>query len=96
MLFGQPLGETVQQIVFAFLVGSAFYVTRRVVGTLLLPMLLHAAWDFGTIGTEATGGTQSLTGLLIWPLAVVAVVAAWKVTSADRAPAPAAPEPTAA
>ncbi|HSK54153.1 MAG TPA: CPBP family intramembrane glutamic endopeptidase [Jiangellales bacterium] len=97
VVFGASLGSTVQQITFAFVVGSALYVTRRVLGTLLVPMLLHAAWDFGTIGTEATDGTPGLLGgLLLYPLALVTFFAVWKVTSADRAPAPVTTEPTTA
>jgi hypothetical protein len=97
VVFGASVGSTVQQITFAFVVGSALYVTRRVLGTLLVPMLLHAAWDFGTIGTEATDGTPPLlSGLLLYPLALVTFFAVWKVTSADRAPAPVATEPTTA
>jgi uncharacterized protein len=96
VLFGAPLGSTVRQIVFAFVVGSAFYVTRRVLGTLLVPMLLHAAWDFGTIATEATDGTPLPGGLLLYPLAVVTFVAVWQVTSPDRVPEPVAAEPTTA
>ena len=95
VLFGAPLGSTVQQIVLAFVVGSAFYVTRRIVGTLLLPMLLHAAWDFGSIGTEATDGTPLPSGIVLAPLVVVTFLAVWKVTSPDRAPAPVTTEPTA-
>ena len=48
--FGQSIGSTIQQIVFAFLAGSVFYMTRRVSGTLILCMLLHAWIDFTTLG----------------------------------------------
>ena len=46
--YGQALGSTVAQIGLAFVAGSAFYVTRRVAGTLVLCMLLHAWIDFTT------------------------------------------------
>ncbi len=48
--FGQSIGSTLQQIVFAFLAGTVFYMTRRVSGTLILCMVLHAWVDFTVIG----------------------------------------------
>lgn len=45
-LFGQSIGSTLQQVVFAFAVGLTYYVTRRVSGTLIVTMVLHALWDF--------------------------------------------------
>lgn len=44
--FGQSVGGTVQQVVFAFGVGLMYYVTRRLAGTLILTMGLHAIWDY--------------------------------------------------
>ena len=39
------------QVVLAFCVGSGLYLLRRLGGTLLLPMLVHAAWDFSTLAS---------------------------------------------
>jgi len=47
-LFGQDIGPTLQQVVFAFAVGLTYYVTRRIAGTLIVTMVLHAIWDFST------------------------------------------------
>jgi membrane protease YdiL (CAAX protease family) len=44
--FGQSAKDTAQQVVFAFAVGLTYYVTRRLSGTLIVTMLLHAIWDF--------------------------------------------------
>lgn len=44
--FGQSVPSTLQQVVFAFAVGMTYYVTRRLAGTLVMTMLLHAIWDF--------------------------------------------------
>ncbi len=48
--FGQSIGSTIQQIVFAFAAGTVFYMTRRVSGTLIVCMVLHAWVDFTVIG----------------------------------------------
>ena len=86
IVFGQAVDATLQQIVFAFLLGTAFYVTRRVTGTLLVCMVLHALWDFGTIGNEATDGTN-YAGFFLVLTAVLGLVAVWRLL---RSPAPAA------
>jgi membrane protease YdiL (CAAX protease family) len=44
--FGQSVRDTVQQVVFAFGVGLTYYVTRRLAGTLIVTMALHAIWDY--------------------------------------------------
>ena len=44
--YGQSAKETVQQVGFAFMVGLAYYVTRRVSAALVVTMALHAIWDF--------------------------------------------------
>lgn len=53
-LAGAGLGATLVQVVFAASFGSTLYVARRLTGNLLLPVLLHAFWDFGSIGLSAT------------------------------------------
>lgn len=64
VVFGQSPAATVQQIVFAFLLGSVFYVIRRVTGTLVVCMLLHAFWDLSTFVAEASTGEPTAFGLL--------------------------------
>jgi hypothetical protein len=61
---------------------SALYVARMTTGTLIVCILLHALWDFGTLGTQATDGTpRPIQGLLALLTFVVGVVAAWFVAA---------------
>lgn len=65
VFFGQSLGSTVQQIVIAFLAGSVLYITRRVTGTLIVCMLLHAWIDFTTFAfSDAAVESESPFGIL--------------------------------
>ena len=50
--YGQSAKATAQQVAFAFLVGLTYYVTRRVSGTLVVTMVLHAIWDFSVFIQE--------------------------------------------
>jgi hypothetical protein len=55
---GQGAGPTARQIIFAFVIGSVFYAIRRISGTLIIPMVIHATWDFGSfshVAGKATG-----------------------------------------
>lgn len=78
VLFGQSGRTTVLQLVAAFFAGSALYVTVMSTGSLLVAMVLHAAWDFGTLGILATERQQKpVAGVLaftMFPLAAVAAV----------------------
>jgi membrane protease YdiL (CAAX protease family) len=89
--FGQSLGSTIQQIGFAFLAGSVFYITRRVSGTLILCMVLHAWIDFTTLGfAKAAADAQSpfvILSTLQWGaflLALVGVVLVMRRGSASE------------
>jgi membrane protease YdiL (CAAX protease family) len=53
--FGQSVSGTVQQMAFAFAVGLMYYVTRRLAGTLILTMGLHAIWDFSVFIQDHSG-----------------------------------------
>ena len=65
VLFGQSGRTTLVQLVMAFFAGSALYVTVMSTGSLLVAMVLHALWDFGTLGILATERQQKpLAGLL--------------------------------
>lgn len=63
-LAGAGIGPTLIQVVFAASFGSTLYVARRVTGSLLVPVLLHAFWDFGSIGYSATADPSD-TGRLV-------------------------------
>jgi membrane protease YdiL (CAAX protease family) len=85
-LFGQSLPGTIQQIGYAFVAGSALYVVRMAQGALLPAMVLHALWDFGSLGTSASGTTTSVfVGLLFQLTLIVSLVAAWQIIRAKKA-----------
>lgn len=98
-LFGQSLGSTVQQIGLAFVVGSVLYLTRRVAGTLVLCMLLHAWIDFTTFGfADAAIDARSpwlALGLLQWVVFVLTVVGVVVVLRGSRRRDDASPTPVA-
>ena len=90
VFFGQSVGTTAFQMVFAFVLGSAFYLVRRITGLLVVGMVIHALWDFGAIGTDATSGTVPLaSNLFIWIVVTLTVVLLVKVLrTAKDVPAP--------
>jgi membrane protease YdiL (CAAX protease family) len=95
LFFGQSLGSTVQQIVLAFVAGSVFYLTRRLAGTLILCMVLHAWIDFTTFAfSDAASNAESLFTLfgllqyLAFVLALVGVVVVLRRGSDQRISAP--------
>lgn len=78
--FGQSLGLTVQQIGLAFLAGTVLYVTRRVAGTLVVCMLLHAWIDFTTfafseaaVDADSPFAALAITQWIAFILAIVGV-----------------------
>ncbi|WP_171898840.1 CPBP family intramembrane glutamic endopeptidase [Curtobacterium sp. UCD-KPL2560] len=73
VLAGAPVGSTLLQVVFAASFGSTLYLSRRLTGNLLLPVLLHAFWDFGSIAVSATVDTGDLASLL--PVGAIGLVA---------------------
>lgn len=98
ILFGQSVGATVRQIVFAFVLGSVLYACRRATGALLVPIVLHWLWDFTTFmasggeGTASTAATASLQGVVAYGAVIVLIVALvkrslFRARSAETAPA---------
>lgn len=84
MLFGQGIGATVQQVFFAFAIGTAYYVTRRISGALVVTMLLHAMWDFSTfIQGHSVDGIADTTipfGAFAMCIAVpITFIAVWRL-----------------
>jgi membrane protease YdiL (CAAX protease family) len=80
VFFGQGGRETAQQVVFAFVVGTTYYVTRRISGALVVTMVLHAAWDFSTfIQEHSVDGLAdkpiAAGGFVLWPAMILGLVA---------------------
>ncbi|WP_439690092.1 CPBP family intramembrane glutamic endopeptidase [Curtobacterium sp. SP.BCp] len=65
ILAGAGVGPTLLQVVFAASFGSTLYVARRLTGSLLAPVLLHAFWDFGSIGYSTTADPSDLSALTV-------------------------------
>jgi membrane protease YdiL (CAAX protease family) len=93
---GQPLVPTLQQVALAFGAGTIFYILRRVTGSLVWAMVLHALWDF-SVFASGHGTPSPVTGLVsIVYIAVIVfalVSVRWVITGADERLAPAAPLP---
>lgn len=77
---GQSVGATIQQVVFAFLIGSSFYLVRRVTGLLVAGMVLHGLWDFTTFissgrgeAADAVSGSALAASPFVWITAILTV-----------------------
>lgn len=86
-LFGQSVSDTVQQMFFAFGVGLTYYVVRRLSGTLIITMGLHAIWDYSVFIQEhsvsnLTDKPVSVGGFLLYAAIVVGIVALVKILQA--------------
>ena len=80
LFFGQSIGATAQQMGFAFVLGTTFYVTRRVTGLLAVTMVIHALWDFGAIGIDNTGSDAlAIGGFLLYPTAILTIIVLVKI-----------------
>jgi membrane protease YdiL (CAAX protease family) len=78
-LFGQSLKATIGQVIFAFLVGIAYYVTRRISGTLLVTMGLHFLWDFSLFAHDQSTDDRSPTSILMIVAIILGIAALVKV-----------------
>lgn len=74
LFFGQSTAATLQQMIFAFAIGTALYVVRRVTGTLVICILIHAFWDFGSfVAGASTGAATPFAVLALFQYAVIVV-----------------------
>lgn len=86
--FGQGGAETAQQVVFAFLVGTAYYLTRRITGALIVTMVLHFLWDFALFVHEASTDAVAPGAPLLYLGVALALVALWRVIKEGDVVAP--------
>lgn len=87
-LFGQSVATTAQQVFFAFVIGTAYYVIRRISGALVVTMVLHGLWDFSTfIQSHSVDGMEDPTisfGSFAMYLAVpLSLIAVWRLHHDD-------------
>jgi membrane protease YdiL (CAAX protease family) len=103
LVLGQGAVLTVRQIFFAFVLGSIFYAIRRISGTIVVVMVIHALWDFGSFSHVAgkagavtakidiaTAGAGLLQSLLVLIAVILVIVGAKKIlrpTATAQAPA---------
>ena len=59
-LLGAPVLNTAEQMILAGLHGSAFYVLRRVTGSLVWAMALHGLWDLSIFLDFVSGANSPL------------------------------------
>jgi len=82
--FGQSVGTTGFQVVLAFLIGTSYYVTRRLTGLLVIPMILHGLWDFSTFiqGHSVdllADKTVAIGGIVMMPVIAISLLAVWRL-----------------
>jgi membrane protease YdiL (CAAX protease family) len=70
-LFGTGL-PGISQVFITFLIGTVLYLLRRVSGTLIFAMALHALWDFSSFA--APGALTGILGILVGVVAVIFAV----------------------
>ncbi len=75
VIFGLPMSAMPIQVVLTFIMGSGFYVMRRMSGTLILPMILHGLWDSSLFMNVAAGRVSSDVQFAVYPLAIICLIA---------------------
>lgn len=84
MIFGTGL-PGIAQVFVTFLIGTVLYLLRRVSGTLIFAMALHALWDFSSFA--ASSAVSGIVAILVGIVAVVVAVILTRTESRDAKPA---------
>ena len=71
-LLGHGVAATVQQVLVTMLIGSMLYVVRRTTGWLLVPMAIHALWDFSVL---TQGDKLTVATIIQWLIIGLTVLA---------------------
>lgn len=74
MFFGLPPAAMFGQLVLTFVMGTLLYATRRLSGTLLLPIFLHGLWDSGIFLPRATGADAFLPAYFVYLAAIACAI----------------------
>lgn len=74
VIFGLRPSGLAAQLLFTFIMGSGFYMIRRVSGSLFLPMILHGLWDSSVFLTKAADLQPPQIAVFIYPVVVVILV----------------------
>ncbi|ROP74060.1 CPBP family intramembrane glutamic endopeptidase [Curtobacterium sp. PhB115] len=95
-LLGQPLAETLPQVLFAFVVGTVFYIARRTTGSLIPAMVLHGLWDFNQFiqGNGTPGDAAGFAQAFLFPVGALALVGVAFVIRGAHEQLPAGSRPT--
>jgi membrane protease YdiL (CAAX protease family) len=72
-LFGTGVAG-ISQVGITFLIGTVFYLLRRVSGTLILSMLVHGLWDFSTFAAVTVPASIIAIGVGIAAVIVTIVI----------------------
>ncbi|MCT9818945.1 CPBP family intramembrane metalloprotease [Microbacterium sp. W1N] len=83
---GADLGGSLLQAGTAFASGTAFYILRRVTGSLVWAMVLHGLWDVSVFAGGFGGGVP--IGALLTPIISILALATvyWVIKGADEKP----------
>ncbi|WP_062525698.1 CPBP family intramembrane glutamic endopeptidase [Demequina rhizosphaerae] len=88
------------QVVFSALLGFVLYTARRVSGGIVVPILVHLAWDLSVFTSflttdPADGSDASIALALVNVVAVILLAALWRKISPASSPSPAPSRPAA-
>ena len=90
-LAGQALGATLGQVAYAFVMGCALYISMRLAGSILLPVALHALWDFSVFSSKGVdlgvAGNAASSLLTLMTVALTLAAAVWALRQARRSAA---------
>ena len=94
-LLGAPLLSSLQQAGLAFASGTAFYILRRVTGSLIGAMVLHGLWDVSVfaVGHAPLGAPVAA---LLAPVILALAVVYWVIKGTDEGTGSVASSDTAA
>lgn len=82
VLAGQALGPTLIQVGYAFVMGIALYAAMRISGTILLPIAMHALWDFSTFSAKGVAMPTVLSLIVFASIVAIAALCLFAVIQA--------------
>ncbi|WP_394194540.1 CPBP family intramembrane glutamic endopeptidase [Microbacterium foliorum] len=84
-LLGAPLLASLAQAAVAFASGTAFYIVRRVTGSLIWAMLLHGLWDVSVFAVGHAAVAAPVGAILTPVIAVLSLaVVYWVIKGTDE------------